>query len=97
MLRKSLFINSLVFASFMENEIIFFKLPICPKCKSLEGIIDEIEDENPEINVRRLNLITNIGLAIKHGITTVPYLLINGNPLKGSISKKDIENFLLEA
>jgi len=46
--------------------------------------------EHPEITVSELNIITNFGLARRHGLMTVPALFVRGKPLTGPVSKGEI-------
>jgi len=73
-----------------EHDIIFFSLPLCPKCKVVAGHLEAIRRERPEISVREANILTNIGLARKHGLLTIPSLLVRGRPLRGVVTKEEI-------
>jgi hypothetical protein len=69
----------------LGHDVVFFKMPLCSKCREVEGHLKAIKDEHPEITIRELNMITNLGLARRHGVTTVPALLVGGKPLNGLI------------
>lgn len=71
-------------------DIVFFRIPICSKCRAVARNLEAVKEEHPEIAVRELNLLFNIGLAKKHGLMTVPALLIRGEPLTGIVSKETI-------
>jgi hypothetical protein len=73
-----------------EQDIIFFRIPLCSKCKAVAGHLRAIREEHPEITVSELNFITNLGLARRHGLMTVPALLVRGRPLTGPVSKGEI-------
>lgn len=73
-----------------EQDIIFFKMPLCSMCKAVVGHLRAIREEHPEITVSELNFFTNLGLARKHGLKTVPALLVRRKPLTGSVSKGEI-------
>ncbi len=73
-----------------EQDIIFFRIPLCPKCKEVAGHLRAIREEHPEVTVSELNIITNIGLARRHDLMTVPALLVKGRPMTGPVSKDEI-------
>lgn len=73
-----------------DPDITIFTIPFCPKCANVKRHISEITQEHPEITVKELNLLTNIGAARRHGLLTVPAMLVRGNPLKGVVSKQTI-------
>jgi glutaredoxin len=73
-----------------EPDIVLFTIPLCPKCVAVKRHLSEISMERPEITVKELNLLTNMGLALRHGFMTVPAMLVRGKPLKGVVSKQTI-------
>ena len=73
-----------------EQDIIFFRIPLCPKCKAVASHLSAIREEHPEITLSELNIITNLGLARRHGLMTVPAMLVRGKPLTGPVSKGEI-------
>jgi hypothetical protein len=78
-----------------ENpDIIFFSIPICPKCKTVESHIKSILEENQDLSIKKINLITNLGTALDYGISTVPALIIKRKTLTGQISKEMIEKHI---
>ena len=81
-------------SNLLSPDIIFFRIPICPKCKVVDIHLKALKEENPKLTVRELNLLTNLGLARKHGIMTVPALIVKDQPLTGLVSKEDILEIL---
>lgn len=73
-----------------EPDIVLFTIPLCPKCVAVKRHVSEISKEHPELNVKELNMLTNMGLALRHGFFTVPAMLVRGMPLKGVVSKQTI-------
>jgi thiol-disulfide isomerase/thioredoxin len=73
-----------------EQDILFFRLPFCPKCRVVANHIKSIREEHPEITVREINIVTNFGLARRMGMTTTPALLVRGRPLNGLVTREAI-------
>lgn len=73
-----------------EPDIVLFTIPLCPKCVAVKRHVSEISKERPELTVKELNMITNMGLALRHGFMTVPAMLVRGKPLKEVVSKQKI-------
>jgi glutaredoxin len=78
-------------------DIIFFKIPLCPKCKEVGRTLEAVKAERPEVTVKELNLITNLGLARKHGVMTAPALLVRGRPMTGVVSREALLEALASA
>ena len=51
----------------------------CGPCRMLSPIIDEIAEEHPEIKVCKINIDDEAELAIRHGVMSVPTLMIFKN------------------
>ena len=79
-----------------EPDIVLFTIPLCPKCVAVKRYVSEISQERPGITVKELNLLTNIGVAMRHGLLTAPAILVRGKPLKGVVSKQTITDMLSE-
>lgn len=70
-----------------ENEIVKADKPVlvdfwaswCGPCRMLSPIIDEIAEEHPEIKVCKINIDDEAELAIRHGVMSVPTLMIFKN------------------
>lgn len=73
-----------------EPDIVLFTIPLCPKCVAVKRHVSEISKERPELTVKEFNMITNMGLALRHGFMTVPAMLVRGKPLKEVVSKQKI-------
>jgi hypothetical protein len=52
--------------------------------------IKSIREGHPEITVRELNIVTNLGLARRLGLMTAPALLVRGRPLSGLVTREAI-------
>ncbi len=77
-----------------EPDIVLFTIPLCPKCAVVKRHISEIVKEHPDLIVKELNMLTNIGLVLRHGVLTAPAMLVRGKPLKGVVSKQTIRDKL---
>ena len=70
-----------------ENEIVKADKPVlvdfwaswCGPCRMLSPTIDEIAEEHPEIKVCKINIDVEAELAIRHGVMSVPTLMIFKN------------------
>lgn len=70
-----------------ENEIVKADKPVlvdfwaswCGPCRMLSPTIDEIAEEHPEIRVCKINIDDEAELAIRHGVMSVPTLMIFKN------------------
>ena len=70
-----------------ENEIVKADKPVlvdfwaswCGPCRMLSPTIDEIAEEPPEIKVCKINIDDEAELAIRHGVMSVPTLMIFKN------------------
>ena len=70
-----------------ENEIVKADKPVlvdfwaswCGPCRMLSPTIDEIAEEHPEIKVCKINIDEEAELAIRHGVMSVPTLMLFKN------------------
>ena len=70
-----------------ENEILKADKPVlvdfwaswCGPCRMLAPTIDEIAEEHPEIKVCKIDIDDEAELAIRHGVMSVPTLMIFKN------------------
>ena len=70
-----------------ENEIVKADKPVlvdfwaswCGPCRMLSPTIDEIAEEHREIKVCKINIDDEAELAIRHGVMSVPTLMIFKN------------------
>jgi len=77
-----------------EPDIVLFTTPLCPKCVAVKRHVSEISKERPELTVKELTMLTNMGLALKHGFLTALTMLVRGKPLKEGVSKLKIIDIL---
>lgn len=80
-----------------ENKtiIIKFEADWCGPCKTLGPVLDKIAEENPEINVIKVNVDENDSLSTEYGIRSIPAVFIFKNGVQesnfiGMKSKEDI-------
>lgn len=74
-----------------ENaDIIFFRIPLCGKCKQVIANLAQVRKDRPAVSVQIYTLPDHIGLAQRNGLLTVPALLIKGRPYKGVLSTQEI-------
>lgn len=77
-----------------EPDIVLFIIPLCPKCVAVKRHVSEISKERPELTVKEFNMLTNMGLALKHGFLAALTMLVRGKPLKEVVSKQKIIDIL---
>jgi glutaredoxin len=73
-----------------DEDIIFFRISVCPKCKVMEKVLEEVRRERSDVTVRMLNLFTNLGLARSLDQMTVPTLVVRGKTFRGITTKQEI-------
>lgn len=71
----------------------------CGPCKMISPVIEEIANEHPEIKVCKINVDEEGELSIKHGVMSIPTLMIfkNGEIAQTAIGyrpKEEIEELL---
>ena len=72
----------------------------CPPCRKLAPIVEEIaEDYAGRVKVAKLNIDEARSVAIKHGVSSIPTLILfkNGEPVDrivGYVPKQDVEKLL---
>lgn len=75
--------------------LISFFASWCSTCEQVEPLIYEFAEENPNIDVYRINVDENADIAYKYGVINVPSVLaVNCNQVKskavGILSKEEI-------
>ena len=66
--------------------IVFFRIPLCGKCKQVVAKLAQVKKDRPALKVRIYTLPDHLGLARRHDLLTIPALLINGTPYRGVLS-----------
>ena len=79
--------------------LIDFYAAWCDSCRTLDPIIYEFAQENPQVDVYKLNVDDNMDIANLYGIMSVPTVMVMEdkkvkNRVTGSITKEDIEELL---
>ena len=87
-----------------ENEIVKADKPVlvdfwaswCGPCRMLSPTIDEIAEEHPEIKVCKINIDDEAELAIRHGVMSVPTLMIfkNGEIAQSAVGVRPKDEIL---
>jgi len=78
-----------------KNVLVDFYTDSCVPCKMLSPVLSEVEEENPDIKIVKVNVNFDVELAEKYQVMTVPALLFFNNGeekgrIHGSIQKNDI-------
>lgn len=73
-----------------EYKLLDFWAPWCNPCKLMNPIIDKLEQENPNIEVVRINVDENSTMVDKYGIQTIPTYILEKdgeivNAVKGAM------------
>ena len=79
--------------------LIDFYASWCGNCNSVDNVMTEFADENPDVEVYKINVDENTDIANKYGVMSVPTVLaLSGNEVKnravGTISKEEIKDLL---
>ena len=89
--------NIMIEKSKIENKIIILKFEAqwCGPCRVLSPIIDKIAEENPEIQIVKVNVDENSELSTEFSIKSIPAVFIYKNgeqtaKFAGMKSKEDI-------
>jgi len=73
-----------------EADIVFFRIPLCGKCKQVAENLTQVRKARSNTRVEVYTLPDHIGLARRHGLLTVPALIIRGRPFRGILSTQEI-------
>ncbi len=81
-------------AEILESEgiaIVDFYADWCGPCKMMAPVIDKIAEENPELNVAKVNVDEASELASQFGIMSIPTLVIfkDGREINRSLGAKN--------
>lgn len=80
-------------------QILDFHATWCGPCKMLSPVLDAIEKENTNINIKKLNVDENKELVTKYGVTSVPTVIFVKNDqevsrFNGFQSKEKIQSLI---
>ena len=80
-------------------QILDFHATWCGPCKMLSPVLDAIEKENTNINIKKLNVDENKELVTKYGVTSVPTVIFVKNDqevsrFNGVQSKEKIQSLI---
>ncbi len=73
----------------MTKEIIFVRVPLCPKCVRIKRWLKELEETNPEIKISTYNIATQYKEVKEFKIKTIPTLIIGEKMLGGWIDEEE--------
>ena len=81
-------------AEILESEgiaIVDFYADWCGPCKMMAPVIDKIAEENPELNVAKVNVDESGELAARFGIMSIPTLIVfkDGKEINRSLGAKN--------
>ena len=81
--------------------VIDFSATWCNECINADKILCEFAEENPGVNVYKLNVDENMDVTNLYGVMNVPTVMVFENKkmkskITGSFTKSDIENLLEE-
>ncbi len=82
-------------------KLLDFWAPWCPPCKVMNPIIEEIESENPDILVEKINIDEDSATAQEYNVMSIPtYVFVKDGKevdrIIGATSKSNIINKLTE-
>lgn len=71
--------------------IVDFYADWCGPCKMMAPVIDKIAEENPELNVAKVNVDESGELAAQYGIMSIPTLIVfkDGKEINRSLGAKN--------
>jgi hypothetical protein len=78
----------------MKN-VTFYHSILCPRCHVTNLLLARVLRRHPEVQVTRIELLTNISRARQDGVQSIPALVSQGRKLNGVIlTPGNIERFL---
>ena len=77
----SLIVNDDNYEEVVKNKVVVLDLwaEWCGPCRTYTPIVDEFDDENPDITVGKVNVDENREISAKHGIRSIPTTVIFQN------------------
>ena len=79
--------------------MINFSAPWCTACARADKILSEFAEENPSLNIYKLDVDENMDITNLYGVMNVPTVMVFENKkvkskITGSFTKDDIENLM---
>jgi len=72
----------------MAKTITFISAALCPKCVRVKRWLKNLEKNNPEINIVRLNIATQFREIKQFKIKTIPTVIVGDQRLDGWIKEE---------
>ncbi|MDX1396455.1 MAG: thioredoxin family protein [Gemmatimonadota bacterium] len=75
-------------------KITYYQSAVCPRCKMASRSIASLREEFPDIEIEKVELLTNRGRAREDGVRTIPALVSDGRKLSSFyLTRRRIREF----
>jgi predicted DsbA family dithiol-disulfide isomerase len=75
--------------------VVFYHSVVCPRCQVSKLALRKALRKHPDIEVKKVEFLTNMGRAKQAGVHSIPALVADGRTLKGVVlTPGRIERFL---
>ncbi len=79
----------------VKKQVTFYQSIVCPRCQMTKVLLARALREHPDVEVTRVEFLTNMARAKADGISSIPALVSEGRRLTGAIlTQNKIERFL---
>jgi hypothetical protein len=76
-------------------EVVFYHSAVCPRCRLSSLMLRDVLSRHPEIEVKKVEFLTNRARARRDGVTTIPALVAGSRTLTGIVlTPAKVERFL---